>query len=354
MTLTNWIDIERIIHSLKTAFACLIGFAFTRFAHLPVDQWLIITIIVVMTAQINVGSMLQKSYLRFLSTIIGSVIAAITIKVFGHEFFPIASVIALSVAFFSYIATGPSEIREAGTLGAATVVIILVGNNPTILTAVERCVEICIGILIAALVSQFILPIHARVHLRRSQVETMQQLRHYYEAALLAHESNSHETIYQNLEQPIVKSLTTQRTLAQAAKREPLGEKFNPEHFSQFLQCEIEILRSIDFMHYAYERYSTTRAILENLALLKDFHQKILLAMQKIEEIITDPRKKTSGIFIPSLEPLKSEIQQLGVPLSNEETTAVNAFLFCAEILVEQLKKLMVLYQIENLEETQT
>jgi uncharacterized membrane protein YccC len=345
----NFIDVERCIHSLKTALACLIGFVLIRIAYVPVDQWLIITIIVVMTAQINVGSMLEKSYLRFFGTVAGCIIAVVTIKTVGIEFFPNAMVIVTSIAFFSYIATGSSNIREAGTLGAATVVIILVGQNPTVLTAIERCLEITAGILIAAFVSQFILPIHARSHLRRTQIETLDKLREYYQTALLSEESRSHEIVYHKLEQPIMQLLAQQRALAQAAKREPLGEKFNPEHFTQFLQCEIEILRSIDFMHYAYERYNTTRTILLNLPLLKDFHEKIILAMEKIESIIEYPDKKNQGIFIPSLESLKTEIKKLGLQLASEEETTIDAFLFCSEILVEQLKKLMVLYQIENL-----
>jgi len=349
--LDNYIDIERCIHSLKTALACLIGFMLTRFTHLPVDQWLIITIIVVMTAQINVGSMLQKSYMRFLSTIIGSIIAMLTLKAFGTDFIPIALVITLSVIFFSYIATGSNNFREAGTLGAVTVVIILVGRSPTMTTAVERCLEISAGILIAALVSQFILPINARTHLRRSQAETLQKLQDYYKAVMSQHDSNAHAGFNQKLEQPIVKSLTNQRALAQAAKRELLGEKFNPEHFQQFLQYEIEILRSLDFMHYAIERHDTTRTLLISSPSLKEFNDRILTAMQNISDIIEHPKQKNSGILIPNLATLKTETQQLGASLSSDEIATLNAFLFCADILVEQLKKLLVLYQIDNLDE---
>lgn len=339
----NSIDFERSIHSLKTAFACLIGFVLIRFSKLPIDQWLIITIIVVMTAQISVGSMLQKSYMRFLGTFIGSVLAALTIILYGNHFLSSAAIIVLSVIFFSYLATGPSQIREAGTLGAVTVVIILVGSHPTLWTAMDRFLEISGGILIAALVSQFILPIHARAHLRRSQVQTLQQLRHYYESVLFFQDEDK---IIHDLEQPIIKSLTKQRTLAEMARREPFGKKFDSEHFTQFLQCEIEIMRSIDFMHYAYKHDNNSFIVLKNILPLQEFHQQILSALQSIEETIEHPSNRTQSISIPSLHLIKEEIQKSQQDLSSDEKLTVNGFLFCIEILVEQLDKLMLLYQV--------
>lgn len=342
--LIHAIDIERSLHSLKTALACLIGFALIRFTHFPLDQWLIVTIIVVMTAQISVGSMLQKSYLRFLGTLAGSVIAALTLKIVGNHFVPIAIIIVLSIIVFSYVATGPSNFREAGTLGAVTVVIILVGSHPTIWTALIRFLEISAGIVIAALVSQFVLPIHARTHLRRSQIETINQLREYYQNVLSLQENDSNEKMIQALEQPIIKSITKQRTLAELAKREPLGKKFNSEYFTQFLQCEIEILRSIDFMHYAYKHDKSTLNVLKNISSLHTFHIQIIAAMQIIEEIIEHHDHNIQDFSIPSLILVKEEIHQSEKKLSDEKRITIHGFLFCTEILVEQLKKLMLLY----------
>src|SRR5665213_1479789 len=87
---------ERVIHSIKTALACLIGLLLAKLVHFAVDQWLIITIAVVMCGQINVGSMINKSKMRFLGTLSGSLIAGLTIALLGTSTIVVACVIAIS------------------------------------------------------------------------------------------------------------------------------------------------------------------------------------------------------------------------------------------------------------------
>ena len=130
-------DTERLTHGLKTAFACLIGFILMRAFHPYIDQWLIITIIVVMCAQLSVGSMMQKSYMRFLGTLSGSMIAALTLVIFGINELAFAIVITMGVLFFSIIATSDKNFSESGTLGAVTVVIILINPHPTLIVALR-------------------------------------------------------------------------------------------------------------------------------------------------------------------------------------------------------------------------
>jgi uncharacterized membrane protein YccC len=132
------IQFERIIHSIKTAFACLIGLLIIKLVGAPMDQWLIITVVVVMCGQINVGSVITKSYMRFLGTLTGSLFAGLTILVFGTEPLATAVVISLSAVMFSFIATSEKNYSDAGTLGAVTVIVILVGQHPTIITAMHR------------------------------------------------------------------------------------------------------------------------------------------------------------------------------------------------------------------------
>jgi uncharacterized membrane protein YccC len=166
---SSYSNLERVIHSFKTTLACLIGFAIIKSTHVPFDQWLIVTIIVVMCAQINVGSVFQKSYIRFFGTLAGSLIATIALLVFHDQPWAAAVAVGFSAMLFSFIATMDSPWNDAGTLGVATTAIILMGQNPTIYLASVRTLEISLGILIAALISQFVLPIHARSHLRRTQ-----------------------------------------------------------------------------------------------------------------------------------------------------------------------------------------
>src|SRR5436190_3578629 len=125
--LTRFFD-ERLIHSFKTLIACLIGLALAKLSHLPSGQWIVITIIVVMCSQLYVGSVLQKSYLRFLGTLVGCLFAIIAILIAPNIQVAILGAIAVSAFVFSYIATGQESYPYTGTLGAVTTVIIML--NP--------------------------------------------------------------------------------------------------------------------------------------------------------------------------------------------------------------------------------
>ena len=81
------LDYYRIIHSLKTAIACLIGLGVEKYYNWPSGQWVPITIIVVMSAQTHFGGALTKAYMRFLGTVAGVAISILTLFFFGKIIF---------------------------------------------------------------------------------------------------------------------------------------------------------------------------------------------------------------------------------------------------------------------------
>lgn len=331
------LNVERIGHSVKTAFACLLGYAATEVFHLPLDQWLIITILVVMCAQLNVGSILQKSYMRFLGTLSGSLLASATLFIFGNNQMISASVIVLAAMFFSYIATSEKSYSESGTLGAVTVVIILAGQNPTITNALHRTLEISIGIVIAALVSQFVLPVHARTHLRRNQAETFKQLSHYYAATLIHNTLKQPIEANQLLDEAIAKSMIAQRKLAREAARESFDSSFTADYFNQSLWYEKEILRCIAFMRYIFNLSPEAKKLFFSHVSLQQFNQAMCDTLNAISQKIAE--KKSEKIAIPSAQPLKESILVATRDFSEEDKLHVNIFLFCAELLVKRLKE---------------
>lgn len=338
------LDRERVIHGFKTALACLIGFFIIESVHhFHVDQWLLITIIVVMCAQLNVGSVIQKSNMRLLGTLVGSVIAGFTIIVFGTDFISTAIIILLSVFVFSYIATSEKSYSDAGTLGAVTVVIVLVGKEPTLTMAFERFIEISAGILIAALVSQFVLPIHARRHLKLLQADTIRQLRAFYLATLLTDQTTENIESYQVLDELIVKSLIKQRKLATDAEREHFGAVFNVKRFKQLLSCEKEILRAIIFMHYAYRASPDSKKLFSNMNSLREFHDLICQALDKIADCIETKKVKRITVKLPNIDPLRETIERGIKKFSADDIVYANGYLFCAEILVSQVQRLSAL-----------
>lgn len=344
--LSKYIDTERLIHSLKTAIACIIGFLLTRVVGFPADQWIVITIIVVMCAQIYVGSVIQKSYLRFLGTLTGCLFAVATILAFGESRLAIGVTLALSSFVFSYVATSQENMSYAGTLGAVTTAIIMLGQTPTTMFAAQRFLEISIGIFIAAMISQLILPIHARTHLRRAQAATLEKLRDYYTACMVTRNIDIEELHYLDLDESIVKSLSKQRALAKEASHEPLGKFYNPDQFIKTLHFEKEILRAIDFMHMALINIKNVDAMLNQSKQIHIFNDRVLQALNTLIKVIENDSIDQSHIHIPSIHTLKHDFQQDNGNSNPDNIVYVDGFLFSAETLATCLSKLANLYQL--------
>jgi uncharacterized membrane protein YgaE (UPF0421/DUF939 family) len=337
------IEFERIVHSIKTALACLAGMVFVKYR--VMDQWLVITIAVVMCAQVNVGSVLIKSYMRLLGTLSGSILAAITITLFGTEILPTAFTVAVSAMIFSYIATSTKSYSDSGTLGAVTVIVILLGKQPSITTAMMRFMEISAGILIAALVSQFVLPIRARDHMRKTQAETLEGIRDFYYHSLMVEQTEEAVAKYQEIDENIVKTLSAQRSLSKEARREPFGEAFDPEKFSQILRCEKEVFRSIVCMHYAYQMIPTSKDLVATLPAIQDFHLSVCNTLEKIALCIKQSDFRHTTVTIPSLQPIKLALINISKDFSSDDILYVDGFVFCAEILIIHLTELVILLE---------
>lgn len=344
--LFNLIDKERLIHSFKTAIACIIGIVLAKIIGFPADQWIVITIIVVMCAQLYVGSVMQKAYLRFIGTLVGCLFAVITLITIGDTNLAVAAAISFSAFIFSYVATGREDLTYTGTLGAVTTAIIMLGQQPTITFAAERFLEISVGILIATLVSQFILPIHARTHLRRAQAATLEKIRDYYKAILTPPSGDSESIDYQDMDEAIVKTILRQRQLAKESVREPLGSEYDPKHFMQSLYAEREMLRSISFMYNALLHVKNAHDIFLQSSSLKKFSDTFLRALSKIITAIESDSAANEHIHLPDLITLKTEITAKMDMSAREDQIHIDGFLFSSEMLVECLKKLAVLYKV--------
>lgn len=340
----KWIDFERLIHSTKTAIACLFGFLLTQIISFPADQWIIITILVVMCAQIYVGSVLQKAYMRFLGTAIGCLFAAFTLVAVGHTSFVIGVAIGLASFIFSYIATGQENLAYAGTLGAVTTIIILLGDQPTVLFAAGRFLEISVGILIASLVSQYILPIRARDHLRRAQVVTLEQLRDYYTNIMSPNDAEIKTINDQELDEAIVKTLIKQRQLAKESSHEQAYSAFDASNFTESLYHERIILRAMAFMHHALIHLHENTVI--HSPALTTFNETILQAFNVLIKAIETDNTTHEHIHVPTLITIKNELQNTIGKHTYEKAFYLHGFLFSAEVMTSSLMKLAKLYKV--------
>ena len=339
------IDIERLIHSLKAAIACSFAFLLSKIVGLAADPWIVVTVIVVMCAQIYGGSVVQKSYLRFLGTLIGCLLATTTLLIAGDSFLTIFLAIAFAAFLFSYLATSGESLSYTGTLGAVTTVVILMVPHPTPLLASQRFLEISIGILIATLTSQFILPIHARTHLRRAQAKTLEQLRDFYSATMVTHSITTH-TDYLELDQSIITALVRQQQLAKESIHELFGEKFNAEHVMLTLYCEREMLRAVSFMHHALAHIHHAETSLAHLPVLEAFNKTTLNSLETLIAVIKSPAAPKEHIHIPNVNALREAILKSVEQGSEEQSIYADGFLFSAKIFTDALGKLAGLYGV--------
>ncbi|MDR3491052.1 MAG: FUSC family protein [Gammaproteobacteria bacterium] len=333
---------ERIIHSIKTAVACLIGFSLTLIIPFKNNgQWLIVTIIVVMCAQINVGSVLQKSYMRLIGTLTGSIIAAVTLTFFSPSIQVTACVIGASILLFSFIATSDKNYSASGPLGAVTVIIILINQgSATVTGAAERFLEISVGITIAALVSQFIFPINARYHLKMMQAKALSQIREYYIATLMMLPTQEVTVAYHDLDEAIVKSLSSQRVLASESKHELLGVLFDPNYFEKILRCEKEIFRSIVGMHYAYRSFSEDEKNYFYSPNWTAYHQTICDILTKLEQQVKSKYPLQQTITFPQVPTLNEFLSPSVSGYTITPSLNIDSYLFNAAKLVNHLREL--------------
>lgn len=342
----NFINAERLLHSSKTAVACGGAYLLAVLVGQPSDQWIVISVMVVMCAQIYVGGIMHKSYLRLLGTMLGCLVATATIYFLHHSTISILASIMFAGFLFSYIATLKESYNQMGTLGAVTTVIILFGNPPTYSLALMRFFEISIGILIAALVSQFIFPIHARTHLRRAQAVTLQQIKKYYMDYVKnrTHVQNSNHS--HDVDENIVKSLLIQRQLANDSSRELVGKRFDPSHFADTLYCEREILRAINFMEMALAKIAAAGLPSASPQALASFHQTVINGFDMIIHVLKSNRTDGSHVHLPAISLLSAALQPYSAELPASARVYLDGFIFAAEILITNLGDLAKLYLI--------
>jgi uncharacterized membrane protein YccC len=328
-------DTERLIHSTKTAIAVCIGTVLARLIGAPADQWVVITILVVMCAQIYVGSLMRKVMYRFLGTVAGCLFATITLMAMGPSNLSILIALMVSSFVFSYLAIGlDTSSSYAATLGAVTVAIILLGVSPTVTFALQRFLEIGAGMVIAALVSQFILPIHASTHLRRAQANTLNQLREYYELAisdLSLQNPDPHD-----IDEAIAKSIIKQRTLAKESGPETITRRFNPTLFMQSLQCEREMHHAITLMHQALLHLKNMPNVIKTIQQLKSFNDPVIETFNTLVRAMESTDTTPLHIHLPAIDLLKNAIE---INAEND-VLYIDGFLFAAEVLLQHLKQL--------------
>lgn len=355
MHFTQWrhqlhrLDNDRLVHSFKTAVALLFGLLISYLFKLPLQgRWVVITILVVMCAQSRVGAILQKSYMRFLGTVIGASVASLTLWLVYPNVALTIFILCIATAIFSYIADSPSTWSEAGPLGAVTLIIIVISPNPNLYTVMSRFLEINLGIIIALLVSRFIWPLHSRTQLRSILIANLHNLKDLVQK-LEEFTFTNDENIPKPqdiLENKILNNIGIQKKLFKEVMSESFGRSNLGETFKNILGIEREMLRCITLMRNALMNFSDQTILIFNQhAEIQKIYQMTQDLFQKNIESLEGKDTEQTIERLENFSTWKKEIkfQFKALEINQSDQFAIDLFIFSADRLLVQLRTLIIL-----------
>jgi uncharacterized membrane protein YgaE (UPF0421/DUF939 family) len=317
------LSLPKVIHGFKTALACVIGYLLYLFTPLPQAQWIIITILVVMSAQTTVGGILIKAKMRMLGTILGATASVLIIILSKGDSTGIGIGLFFSIMIFTYIASRPGDVNYVGTLGSVTVAIILLNNEISLTMAGERFIEITLGIVLSFLVSYFVFPIRAHTLFINNLAETINQLCRHFEHSSFPDDDEKMLGIFFQQKRLIYE---TGLELGKARKDKPV--------FKKVFDIERRIYRAINMMLY------TKRGMDEESANL--YIKNLRAPLSECFQALSSSAK--TGILQPvqiggDLDRLHQKVTEEIKEMSPTDEHQY-AFLFSLKFLISELKNL--------------
>lgn len=344
------LDYFRVIHSLKTACACLLGMAIVHILRLPNGQWIPITVMVVMSAQPHFGAALSKAYMRFLGTIAGVTITLTTLLLFGNESAVIFFAVFIATTFFTYIACGGGDISYAGTLGGVTVILTLTGLQTSTQFALQRSAYIISGILLALLVSRFIHPIHARDILRGNIANSLRNLSKLYMRVFEpAATTEDNAIIDAPIEEALAKTLAEQPMLIHEAV---IGSKLFAQKktiFNDMVSAEHRIRRLIVLMHRSLVESGSRDTIQQQLVDVNSIHPTITATLNDLANCMEMRVAPNNFVNLHhALETIELAVTKLPKEEQAEKLIVEHSLLFFLQQLIKEVSELQVLVGSAN------
>ncbi len=329
----------RAINSLRTTLACLIGYLIVIFSHLPQSQWIVITIIIVMSAQISIGSFFIKAKMRFWGTFLGALAAVAIILLCGNNPVLLAIAFFIAIICFTYTAGTSGDISLVGTLGAVTVAFILLAENTNLIIAFERFTIILIGLLIATGVSYFVFPIRSHSIFLANLHETLSYLQKYFENSFRKSDKNNESFL--DLDEKMTTTFVQQRRLILEMGQELGSRRKDQTIFQEIIQTERRIYRAINLIYYSLNDTTKGRKLILSLGEIKYFKKEISDFLLKLSGMVKS--KDIQPVDFLAGEKISLMEEEVKKILSGTEYSAVfdaNTFLFAAKFLVKELSQL--------------
>lgn len=294
--------------------------------------WMVITVLVVMSTQPNLGGALDKALMRFLGTIVGAIVAILITAIIPVGYTQI--LLVMPFIFMAVYFAGASKYSYAGTLAGITLVIIILSQQPSVQIAVYRAVEILLGITIALIVNRFIFPIRAETRLKQSFAKTILQIHDFFDI-LFVERDQSHRKLRESIFNEFAKHLT----LVKELKYEQ-----STKNVREFEKMSLYIRRLYRYMIVIYEYIefafdSKTISKLDKEPAFIEFKRYI---MKSLVDISCDIKKR-KRISYQELFDFEKHILPLlkDVDILNDQD---ESFIFSVQMFLNALKKLSLEY----------
>ena len=348
------INYYRVIHGIKTAFACLLGLALENHYQWPMGQWVPITIMVVMSAQRHFGGAVRKASMRLLGTVSGVIAAVAVLWLFGDNTAVVFITIFFASIIFVYMATSHGDISYAGTLGGVTVILVMAGRTD-IEIAIQRGCYITLGIIIALLVSRFVFPVHARDRLRYHVATTLRNLSKLYSSAIQSQVNidPGEERKIAKLSSKVAADIAAQHRLiyeAVVGSREFAAKK---NFFTAIIGGENSLSRLLNLLFISLQEASSPTVVKEQLAVVEELHDTVGMAMNHLADSFEFSEGPDETII--DLEHALTKIEQAvpGLPKEDDANQLIieHSFLFFMEQILKELenmRKLIVKVNSKN------
>lgn len=338
---------DRTINSMKTAVACLIALCLVSIPGSPLNQWTLLSVVVVMSAQVSIGSILKKSYDRIIGTLIGAVVAGISVWIFKSHTLVLDIILILSCLVFAYVASGPGDRGQVASLGSAAVIMILLARPPSLQIIFLRPTDIIVGILIALLVTTFIFPIHATVRLKMCLGDGLEKLTALF---VLEDNVNNAEAFEQikKTEEDLLSIFVKQRNLMKDSKQEH-HKLIKKSTLYELVTHERQLHRAILLSTYALHKSSYVTTLIHDLSIYQKFKQDVTDVLGTLALMLTKQLKKLPTIQPLDLEALLAALSALSMKEQVfENRLYIDAFIVSIQFFTDELtilsKKIQGMY----------
>lgn len=208
-------------HAVKTALAAVTTYALTTFLGLHQGYWAVISVIIVMQA--NLGGSFQAGLNRLVGTAIGATLGALCLALLGSGVMALGVGVGLTILVCAYFIHLHESFRMAGL--TATIILLLgYQADSYLLFALSRFLEIGLGVAVALAVSVLVWPSRAGLHLKEGVVQALHDEAAFYSILLACRVSpDCAEEDEARARKQLEATRAKNRSLLAEAKKEPSG-----------------------------------------------------------------------------------------------------------------------------------